>query len=192
MSQKKSNRAKKNCPRRMHALRGFGFKLPGGSEFRGAVDVRDVAIGAGLGLGGSLGLKYLVNATGLSASIPAIINKFWPAFSGIVTGILVYGLEKNSSKAKGHLIGSALAGITISVWDALKAQFPQLADLVSLQLSGYGGYGGYNGMLVRDAALPPGYGGYGGMLVQDSASNLRQLQGINMAGSYEDSEAAQL
>lgn len=182
MAEKKSNRAR-SCPRkREHAL-GFAKFLPGEAETRGSVGVRDVAFGIGAGLAGSIGLKWAVKQAGVADKLPAFVNRFWPAVSGVATGLALYALEKKGAygKAKAHLIGASLAGLTISAWDALKAQFPDLADLVSLQLSDY------RGVLVDDSR----YAGYRGMLVDDnsnSARNLAELNGINMSDVSEEEE----
>jgi hypothetical protein len=150
----------------------FGqLALPRVSTFtQGSVAVKDLALGAGAGLAGVAGLRYLVNNY-LADKLPAIAVQAlnMPAVAGLLTGVGLYVAQKGSQKAKAHLIGATVAGAAAQAWTQLQTQFNGLQDYVSV---------GLDGMLVED--------GYRGVLVEDSRSNLAELQAINLGSEEYD------
>ncbi len=178
---KKCNR--KYGEHRLNGLGGLGKFLPSSSALKGSVGVQDVAVGAGLGLAGSMGLKYAVKKLGVADSLPAVVNSFWPVISGVVTGLGLYAFSAKGhpGRAKGHLVGASLAGVTLSAWGFLSSQFPDLADLVSVQL---GGYRGYRGVLVDDT----GGRRLHGVIVNDASANLAELNALNMTNMGDEEE----
>jgi hypothetical protein len=107
----------------------FGqLALPRVSTFtQGSVAVKDLALGAGAGLAGVAGLRYLV------------------------TGVGLYVAQKGSQKAKAHLIGATVAGAAAQAWTQLQTQFNGLQDYVSVGLDGMLVEDGYRGVLVEDS-----------------------------------------
>lgn len=147
----------------------MALKFPGMTLFRGSASTADVAVGAFIGMAGIAGVKFVVNKW-LVGKVPALALRALPALSGALTGAVLLTVGKGNAKARGHALGAVLAGVTINVWDEIRAQVPQLADLVSVRLSNYGG------MLVDDSQQQ-----YAGMLVDDNSSrNLADLQALNM------------
>lgn len=149
-------------------------QVPGLGLFRGSAgSSSDVAVGAAAGLVGIAAIKFAVNK--FAPPLPTIVVRALPLISGAITAGVLYATGKRGGHGKGRAIGAVLAGAAINVWDEVRANVPSLADLVSVQLSGYRGYGG---MIVENRG---GLNGYGGMLVDNSARNLDGLNAINMA-----------
>lgn len=112
--------------------------LGGLSVPSGPVKPLDVAIGAGLGLVGSVGLQVIANkALASGAPVPGFLASGSPVVGGLVTAAGAYLLEKKSSKqrATGHAIGAALAGLAVWGWGAVNAL---LAGPMMSQTAGYG------------------------------------------------------
>lgn len=142
---------------RRHALHGL---IPD----MGAVQPLDVAAGAVVGLVVSAGLRAAINkfAPTLVTSVPAGLL---PAGLGISSGAVLYYAQRQSapSRASGHAVGAAVAGLAVAALDYLKSNNPApdyldfSAPPVALNLSGY------NGLLVNNTAM-------GGLLVDNTAT----------------------
>lgn len=179
--------------RRHHSM-GSIVQLP----FSGALDVfkkevgaSDILIGGMLGLAASGLVKMGANKL-LPSGLPAMVTKFWPIVGAAAAGVGLYYLEKKSNKhrANGHLIGAISAGIAVSAWDMLQAQFPdQFSDVVSLRYQGYRGYGRapYGSVIINEQPGPGPYN-YSGLVVNDNSGhslsdhNLAQLGALSMGG----------
>lgn len=88
----------------------------------GPVKPLDVGVGAALGLAGSVALQYAANkAIGSGVPVPGFLASGSPVVGGLVTAAGAYLLEKKSSKSRatGHAIGAALAGLAVWGWGAL-------------------------------------------------------------------------
>ena len=172
---------KKNCKRRSvdHKL----VELPNLGLFKGSVEAKDVVIGVGLGAAGSGALKYALNATGMSAKLPDLVNRFFPLVGGVVAGGAMHAIfkRKSAAKAKAYFVGAVAGGVAVTAWGALQNQFPQLADLVSVRLNGYSRG---MGVLVNDQ--PGRLAAMNGVIIDDSSSNLAQLNALNMAADDDD------
>lgn len=134
------------------AMHRGGFAGILDNSFKGS----DVAMGAGAGLLGTLGVKWVVNKY-LLDKVPAGLVKFLPvAGAGATAAVLYFGM-KDKRRATAFAVGAVGAGIAVNGWDLVKAQFPALSDMVSLQVPGYG-------YIAQDGgrALPAG-NGYNGL-----------------------------
>jgi hypothetical protein len=169
--------------RRHHRRRkhyGSQVQIP----FSGVMDVlgshvkgTDVVVGALLGLAGS-GLAKSLAAQLLPSGLPAIVDQFWPIVGSAAAGTALYLFQKkgNRSRAQAHLIGALTAGVGVSTWTLLQAQFPtQFSDVVALRYSGYRGYPGMGSVLINEQPPP-----LGGLIVNDNTSQ-RALSDANLA-----------
>lgn len=105
----------------------------------GPVKTSDVAVGAALGLAGSIGLQYVAGkAIASGAPVPAILASGSPVVGGLTTAAGIYFLEKKSSKSRatGHAVGAALAGLAVWGFGALN-NLVAGAPVMS-QTAGYG------------------------------------------------------
>jgi hypothetical protein len=186
---------------RRHHRRHYGSQVT--IPFAGALDVlksnvkgTDVVVGALLGLAGSGLAKAAANKL-MPSGLPAIVSQFWPVVGSALAGTALYMMEKkgNKSRAEGHLLGALTAGVGVSAWSMLQAQFPDsFSDVVALRYSGYRGYQGYPGygsVLINDQARAP----YGSLIVNDSPrqlsdANLAQLGAIAMGDGDDEGLAA--
>lgn len=172
--------------RRHRSLSGL-VRFPGLGRLplpSGPVKPVDVAVGAALGLAGSIGLQVIANkAIASGAPVPGFLASGSPVVGGLVTAAGVYLLEKksNKSRASGHAIGAALAGVAVWGWGALNnlvAGSPVLA-----QTAGFGaplfsnprmhGYG------FSPRTLP---GGMGGPIFNNPNVNLGKLARLQGLG----------
>lgn len=129
----------------------------------------DVAAGALVGLVVSAGLKSAVKRFAPTAldSVPAGVL---PAGLGISAGAVLYYAQKGMapSRASGHAVGAAIAGLAVAALDYLKANNPAPTYLdfsgapVALNLSAYNDY---NGLLVDNSATQS----MSGLLVDNAA-----------------------
>lgn len=155
-------------------------QLPGLGLFKGSVSGKGVAIGAVAGLGGvtvgRLGLNKLMEK--YPTAIPTFVVRLAPAISGALTGGLLYAVGKRVklADAKSMAVGAVLAGVTVNVWNEIKAQVTGLNDLVSVQMNGYRGY---RGVIVNNPNRA-----LNGVIVDNpnvrSARNLQALHQLNM------------
>lgn len=146
------------------------------NPLKSSVNSNDVFLGAAIGVaGGVLFRRYVVDKFMAKMHLPAFVVNNIQAFSGLGAGLAAYLLLKKKSpgRAKGVWVGSVLAAVGPSIWEMTKAKIPQLNDLVSVNLNGYGRYG----MLIDDAS--DGLHGYGGMLIDDR-SDARALAAYSM------------
>jgi hypothetical protein len=148
--------------RRRRHTRGFGF-------INKSVNSTDVLVGAAAGLVGGMLVKMGLNQVFAgNASALSTVDQFGPILTGglVGAGLYFFQRKKNPTRANGHFAGAVVAGGGVSAWKLLKAQFPDLADTVSLRVDGMGyliddvsrrtlGY------LVPDAVRGSQYGGYG-------------------------------
>ena len=130
-----------------------------GDTFKKSVKGTDVLVGAVVGLGGIVALKYVKGFIGSKVAIPAIVERVSPALAGGLAGLVLYYAQKkkNPGRATGHAVGAVAAGVAMNVATELKAQFPQyFADVVDLQLHGLivNDPARLNGMIVTDTVRP--------------------------------------
>ncbi len=137
----------------------------------------DVAVGAAIGMLGGMGVKWLlaklnaslakVDAAGnLVGGLPAPILNYLGPISTVGAGALAYMFQrkKNRLRGTGHFVGAVLAGVVPAGWQMVRAQFPDLADYVTMELSGLG----YAGLLVDSPQIS-------GVIV-DNPTNLAALE----------------
>lgn len=107
------------------------------STLKSHVKGTDVVVGGLAALAGIWGVKKVMN-TYLVGKVPEIVLRVTPALSGVLAGTALYYLQKKGNRARGmgHAIGAVSAGIAINAMNELKVQFPELADVVDLRLSG--------------------------------------------------------
>jgi hypothetical protein len=118
-------------------------KMSAGSMFAAlnrSVPVGHAALGVLAGTGSALGAKWLANRFGLAAHLPDIAVKLLPlaASVGVGTGLYFLQKKKNPQRATAHLVGAAVGGAAVTVWDYARAKFPALADMTVLDLNDYG------------------------------------------------------
>lgn len=130
----------------------------------GPVKPLDVVVGGVLGLVGSIAIQKAANAASASVPLPNFLTSGSPVVGGLVTGAGAYLLERksNKSRATGHAIGAALAGLAVWGWGAINNLMAG-APVLGPQVSGYGaplfanprmqGYG------FSPRTLPAGMGG---------------------------------
>ena len=129
------------------------------------VNVQDLLIGVGAGAAAGLGTKWVSNKY-LSQYIPAGVRPFLPALNGVVTGVALAFIAKKAgygSKANALMAGAIAGGVAVTGWAFLASQFPQLSDVVDVQLAEY------NGVIVDDPG--PNMQNYG-VLIEDKAPRL--------------------
>jgi len=152
------------------SIPAVGFHLPTAREVNPlghSVNSTDVLVGAGIGLAGGMGVRYLLKQTGLLGSLPAIVNQYLVPISTILAGLLAVAFEKNQSKANGHYVGAVAAGLTPILGGLLVQYLPQFAGLVSVPSVG---------MLVDDS--------FGGMLIDDP--QMGRFAALSAYGAGED------
>lgn len=176
--------------RRRHKRYGSAVEVSLGSLpfMNDSVNVMDVVIGIGAALLGSAVAKgifkkvapemYMKVATTVGAAMPMVTG-------GIVSAALYYGQGK-SSRAKGHAVGAAAAGLALGGWDLLKAQlgsvspYLDFSEVVSVNMGNWGGgLGNYNGVLINDNS--DRMNGYSGVLIADKSDGLNELAAMSMA-----------
>jgi hypothetical protein len=149
----------------------------------GPVRPADVILGAGLGLAGSIGLQIGANkalASGLP--IPGILASGSPVIGGLVSASVLYLAQKkkNKSRATGHAVGAALAGL--AVWGFGALQNLAAGMPVMSQTAGYGAPLFSNPRLqgwgFSPRTLPAGLGGPIFNNPNVNLSRLARLQGI--------------
>lgn len=144
--------------RRRHSRRSYGSlvsmpSLGGIKEYNPlgkTVRSTDVAVGALVGMIGGMGVKYalaklhttLLKADG-SGGLPKPILDYMGPISTFGAGVLAYAFQRKRNKLRGtgHLVGATLAAAVPVGWQLVRAQFPTMADYVSMELGGLGGYG---------------------------------------------------
>lgn len=152
-----------------------------------SVNVMDVLIGVGAALVGSALAKgvfkkvapaaYMQVATTVGAAMPIVTG-------GVVAAGLYYGQGK-SSRARGHAVGAAMAGLALGGWDLLKAQlgavspYLDFSEVVSVNMGGFHGLGNYGGVLINDQS--DRVNGYSGVLIADKSDGLNELAAMSMA-----------
>ncbi len=144
-----------------------------------SVNVGDVLMGVGVGLVGAAGVKAVLNkfAPALYAKVRDMAGPAIPLITGISAGAVLYYAQKGSSRARGHAVGAAMAGLAITLMSYLpKLNLPGLdfSDVVALNL---GGLGGYNGLLVADNSDS---NAYHGLIVADTSDSLNELAAMSM------------
>ena len=84
----------------------------------------DVALGAGIGLAGIGLIKFaLLKLWPATTPVPTWVPKVAPAVGAIAAGFLAYLAQtkgpkslRSDSRAMGHFLGAATAGVAMSVW----------------------------------------------------------------------------
>ncbi len=109
-----------------------------------AMDVGAGLIVGGLGAGAA---KYAFNNFPVLQGLPDIVKKGVPLLGGLAAGAIAFYAQKGSPQAKGHFLGATAMGAVVTTWDALKNQFPALADPVVYNFGGYG-------ILTPDGRVP--------------------------------------
>lgn len=171
--------------------RGYGamVKVPGLGFLGRNVNSTDVAIGAGIGLLGTLVLKGAGNK--YLSFLPAPLLKGSPLLGSALSGGLAYMWQRRTAptRADAYLAGAVLAGASVQAWDILKTQFPSgLGDVVSLRFNG-NRYGVF--IDERTPAVGPGGASYNGVIVDEPNSrsmsdyNLGQLAQLSMGNDDE-------
>ncbi len=149
-----------------------------------SVNVMDVLIGIGAALIGSALVKGIFKkvAPAIYAQVATTVGAALPAVTGGVVAAGLYLGQGKSSRARGHAVGAAAAGIALAGWDLAKAQlgtispYLDFSEVVSVNMGGYGNYGG---VLINDRS--DGLGGYGGVLIADKSDGLNELAAMSMA-----------
>jgi|CXWL01.1.fsa_nt_gi hypothetical protein len=167
-----------------HNMVDVSFK--GYGVFDRNVNSTDVLVGAAAGMVGSLGFKYLVGKYAQDM-MPAALQNFMPAIGAVAAGSAAYAMQRkgNKARAEGHLVGAMAAAAAVQTWSFLKAQFPELADVVSLKLGNYGGLivdepgRAMGGLFVNEQtpAIGPGGAAMGGYA---DNPGMAQLAGLSM------------
>jgi len=92
----------------------------------------DVMVGAGLGLAGGAGVKYLLNKLNVATGnkFPALIMQYAGPLSTFLAGVALYVFQRKAkrSRAEGHLVGASLAAIAPIFWTTLGKFGPKMAD----------------------------------------------------------------
>lgn len=171
--------------KRSRGFKAFGLSLPKMSDIKKSAKGMDILMGAGVGIVGILGFKWVMNkltATKDSKGVekkPIIdgstdfmqktFPKVAPLLGTALFGALAYALYRKKSKAKatGWLIGSIGAGAAVT-----GLAYIQSSDWASKQgLASYQGFG----VLQPDRRLPAM-----GLLQADTRSSLNQLAAMSM------------
>lgn len=174
--------------RRRRRSYGAMVRVPGLGFLGQQVNSTDVALGAGLGLLGTLVLKGAGNK--YLTFLPDAVRKGSPLIGGALTGAAAWYWQKSTapSRANAYLAGAVLAGASIQAWDILKTQFPGgLGDVVSLRFNG-NRYGVF--IDERTPSVGPGGASMGGLLIDEpgrsmSDYNLGQLAQMSMGDDDE-------
>lgn len=137
-----------------------------------SIKLSDLGIGAGVGLAGSLGFKWVVNRW-LVTTLPAGVIKFIPALGAGLSAAAVYFLSGKHLPQQRKLAlaaGAAFSGVLVNGWDLFKAKFPQYGDLVAVDVPGYG-------YLVNDpsGATMPQLHGMGGIVIDEGNPRMNEL-----------------
>jgi hypothetical protein len=143
-----------------------------------------VGIGAGLGLAGSIALQQVANrAIAAGAPIPGFLASGSPVVGGLASAAVLYLAQKksNRTRAAGHAIGAALAGLAVWGWGAINnlvAGIPVMA-----QTAGYFGAPLFNNPRLQGYGFSPRTlpAGMGGPIFNNpnlNLSKLARLQGL--------------
>ena len=149
-----------------------------------SVNVMDLLIGIGVGLLGSAVVKGVFKkvAPAFYAQVAGTIGAAMPAVTGTAAAAALYYAQGKSSRARGHAVGAAAAGIALAGWDLLKANlgavspYLDFSEVVSVNMGGYGNYGG---VLINDQS--DRMNGYAGVLIADKSDGLNELAALSMA-----------
>jgi len=160
-------------------FKAFGLMLPKMSDLKKSAKGMDILMGAGVGIAGILGAKWIMNKLTTAEAgktptidptkIPAFVTKIQPLLGGVLFGALAYALYRKKSKAKatGWLLGSVGAGVAVT-------GLSYLQNTAWAQKQGLAAYQGF-GVLTTDRRLPAM-----GMLQADTRTNLSQLAAMSM------------
>lgn len=165
--------------KRSRGFKAFGLSLPKMSDIKKSAKGMDILMGAGVGIVGILGFKWVMNKLTATkdgkapmidpAKIPAFFPKVAPLLGTALFGALAYALYRKKSKAKatGWLIGSLGAGAAVT-----GLSYIQSTDWAAKQgLANYHGFG----VLQPDRRLPAM-----GLLQSDPRASLNQLAAMSM------------
>jgi len=155
-----------------------------------SVTVMDVLIGAAVGLLGAGAVKggFKKFAPDMYNKVAGVVGPAIPILTGGISAALLYYAQKGSARARGHAVGAALAGVTLTLQAAFaKMNIPMLDfnEVVSLNLSGMGGY---NGLLVSDTS--DALNGFNGLIVDDKSDSLNELAAYSMGEEDDDGLAS--
>lgn len=172
------------------AMHKGGFAaLPG---LNVSVNTGDLLAGSAVGLLAGSGARWLANKYA-TTWMPAALMRFVPVAGGALAAWgLYYYSASQGKKARGmsHAAGALGAAVVVNIWDMLRAQFPQLADL-----SAYSGYGYLTAGISPNsgspaaqgyAALTPDTTGYQGIVVDTGSPAMNELALSAMGGDDED------
>ncbi len=170
---------KKNCKEKRSSFHKSGFgAIAAPLDWTGSG--MDIAVGALAGMAGALGVKWVANKF-LAGKLPPIVMKYFPLVGTSIAAAGLYFGQKKSYRAKGHAIGAITAGIAVTGWDVLRAQFPALAEVVSYNYSNYG--------LLQNDYAPS----INGLIVDDtSGPRLNELAAMSMGGDDELDDDAEI
>lgn len=174
--------------RRRHKRYGSAVEVSLGSLpfMNDSVNVMDVLIGIGASLLGSAVAKGIFKkvAPEMYMKLATTVGAAMPIVTGSVVAAGLYYAQGKSSRARGHAVGAAAAGIALGGWDLLKAQlgsvspYLDFSEVVSVNMGGYG-YGNYGGVLINDNS--DRMNGYSGVLIADKSDGLNELAAMSMA-----------
>lgn len=99
-----------------------------------SANVKDMAVGALIGVAGIAGLKYALRKitvkddkgleVTLLSKLPGFLQKVTPTLGGVLAGVIAYMVEKkNPSKAFGHAVGAMLAAASYNVYAGFVAPY---------------------------------------------------------------------
>lgn len=164
---------------RRKSYRGF-VKFPGlGAlvpSIPSSVKPLDVALGAGLGIAGTLALGKVAS---MVPQIPAVVSDNLGLAGGLATaGVLYYAQKRrNPSRAAGHAIG-ALLGAAV-VWAT-----PKIASAAGM--AGMVRFPGLGGQYVQNPRLQ----GFNGQIFANPQTNLNMARLARMQGLGDDDDNA--
>lgn len=156
------------------------------------VNTGDLLAGSAVGLLAGSGARWLANRFATSW-LPPMVMRFVPLVGGAAAAAgLYYYSASQGKKARGvsHAAGAVGAALVVNVWDMLRAQYPQLADL-----SAYSGYGYLTAGISPNsgspaaqgyAALTPDTTGYQGIVIDTGNPSMNELALSAMGSNDED------
>lgn len=159
-----------------------------------SVNTGDLLAGSAVGLLAGSGARWLANKFA-TTWMPAGVMRFVPVLGGAAAAAgLYYYSASVGKKARGmsHAAGALGAAVVVNIWDMLRAQFPQLADL-----SAYSGYGYLTAGISPNSGSPGAQGyaaltpdtsttGYQGIVIDTGNPRMNELALSAMGADDED------
>lgn len=152
------------------SIPGFGFVT---KALSGSVNTKDLFIGGGLGLAGTLGVRWAVDRFVVprisDPRISMLVSRLMPLIGTAATGAALYYGQKKTAKAKAQLVGAVAAGAAVVTWDFLRDKFASITELLNTQqkaatagLVSIPGLSAWNGIIVDNPRR-----NYGGIIVDN-------------------------